>query len=100
MLSCLGEALPDLEVEGAAAGLHLTLRLSSDIDEAGEAAMLAALRRRGLATEGLGRYSSTASGPRRLFLGYGRISESGIAQSVRILAEAILAQRVPERARR
>jgi len=68
------------------------LRLPGYVNEAGEAAILATLRRRGLATEGLGRYSSTASGPRRLFLGYGRISESGIAQSVKILAEAILAQ--------
>jgi GntR family transcriptional regulator / MocR family aminotransferase len=43
-----------------------------------------------VATEGLGRYSQTASGPRRLFIGYGRISDSAIAPSIRILADAIL----------
>jgi hypothetical protein len=75
LLSRLATLLPGLEVEGAAAGLHITLRLPDDVDEAGEAAILAALRRRGLATEGLGRYSATATGPRRLFLGYGRLAE-------------------------
>lgn len=93
LLACLAEALPELEIEGAAAGLHLTLRLSDDIDASGEAAILAGLRKRGLATEGLGKYSSTAAGPRRLFLGYGRISESSIAPSARMLASAIRARR-------
>ncbi len=93
LLTCLTEALPELEIEGAAAGLHVTLRLPGDIDASGEAAILAGLRRRGLATEGLGKYSSTAGGPRRLFLGYGRISESSIAPSARMLASAIQAQR-------
>jgi GntR family transcriptional regulator/MocR family aminotransferase len=93
LLTCLAEALPELEIEGAAAGLHVTLRLPDDIDAGAEAAILAGLRRRGLATEGLGRYSLTAAGPRRLFLGYGRISESSIAPSARMLASAIRAQR-------
>ena len=93
LLSCLATLLPDLRVEGAAAGLHITLRLPGEIDAAGEAAILAAVRRRGLATEGLGRYSATAAGPRRLFLGYGRLVESGIEPGIRILAEAIAAQR-------
>ena len=92
LLSCLAGLLPQLEVEGAAAGLHITLRLPREVDEAGEAAILAALRKRGLATEGLGRYSATAAGPRRLFLGYGRLAESGIEHGTRILADAVLAQ--------
>jgi len=91
LLSRLREVLPGLEVEGAAAGLHLTLRLPREIDVAGETALLARLRGRGLSTEGLARYSATAIGPRRLFLGYGRISESGIEQSVRLLGEALAA---------
>ena len=89
LLTRLREALPGLEVEGAAAGLHITLQLPQDVDAGGEAAILAALLRRGVATEGLGRYSATAAGPRRLFLGYGRISESGIDHSVRILSEIL-----------
>lgn len=89
LLTCLTEAMPGVECEGAAAGLHITLRLPSQIDAHGEAALIARLRRHGLATEGLGRYSATAAGPRRLFLGYGRVSESGIAPSIRLLADAL-----------
>jgi GntR family transcriptional regulator/MocR family aminotransferase len=89
LLSCLASALPDLATEGAAAGLHVTLRLPLRIDAAGEAHIVAYLRRHGVATEGLGRYSTTCAGPRRLFLGYGRIADSGIEPSVRILAEAV-----------
>lgn len=89
LLACLSASLPDLEVEGAAAGLHVTLRLPDAIDAAGEAAIVASLRARGVATEGMGRYSSTGAGPRRLFIGYGRIAESGIEPSVDALALAI-----------
>jgi GntR family transcriptional regulator/MocR family aminotransferase len=89
LLDCLTEALPQLSVEGADAGLHVTLRLPDEIEEAEEMAIVTSLQRRGLATEGLGRYSATAEGPRRLFLGYGRISESGIRKGVTLLAEAI-----------
>lgn len=89
LLSRLAEALPGLEVEGAAAGLHVTVRLPGEIDADAETAILAALLRRGLAAEGLRRYSDTAAGPRRLFLGYGRISESGIDHSIQILSEVI-----------
>lgn len=89
LLTSLRLAMPELEVEGAAAGLHLTLRLPDAVDSEGETWILAALRRRGLATEGLGRYSATALGPRRLFLGYGRISESGINLSVKVLSDVL-----------
>jgi len=89
VLACLAEALPNLSIEGAAAGLHITLRLPDNYDEAAERDLVSSLRRRGLATEGLGRYSTTAQGPRRLFLGYGRIAESGIDKGIRLLAEAI-----------
>lgn len=89
LLGCLAEMLPHLSVEGADAGLHVTLRLPDHVDEAGEKAIVASLQQRGLAIEALGRYSATAGGPRRLFLGYGRISESGIRKGVTLLAEAL-----------
>ena len=89
VLSSLAAELPELRTEGAAAGLHVTLRLPEHIDAAGEALIVAKLRRHGLATEGLGRYSATAAGPRRLFIGYGRIADSAIEPSVKVLAEAI-----------
>jgi GntR family transcriptional regulator/MocR family aminotransferase len=86
LVACLAAALPQLEIEGVAAGLHVTLRLPDALDEGD---VVEALRRRGVATEGLGRYSRTATGPRRLFLGYGRISESAIEPAVHALVEAI-----------
>ncbi|PBB64621.1 GntR family transcriptional regulator [Mesorhizobium sp. WSM4312] len=89
LLSCLRDELPDVEVEGAAAGLHVTVRLPATIGRAGEADIVALLRKRGVATEALGRYSQTAAGPRRLFIGYGRIPDSAIASSVRLLAQTI-----------
>ena len=89
LLSCLASALPGLATEGAAAGLHVTLRLPEWIDADGEARIVAHLRRHGVATEGLGRYSRTCAGPRRLFIGYGRIADSAIEPSIRILADAL-----------
>lgn len=89
LIDRLARALPELEIEGAAAGLHVTLRLPPAIDEAGEMAIVAALGRRGVATEGLCRYSQSAAGPRRLFLGYGRASDAAIDQGVEALAEII-----------
>lgn len=89
LIDRLTRALPGSEIEGAAAGLHVTLRLPAAIDEAGEMAIVAALGRRGVATEGLSRYSRTATGPRRLFLGYGRASDSAIDQGVAVLADVL-----------
>jgi len=89
LIDRLARALPGSEIEGAAAGLHVTLRLPAAIDEAGEMAIVAALGRRGVATEGLSRYSRTATGPRRLFLGYGRASDAAIDQGVEVLADIV-----------
>ena len=89
LIDRLARALPGSDIEGAAAGLHVTLRLPAAIDEAGEMAIVAALGRRGVATEGLSRYSRTATGPRRLFLGYGRASDSAIDQGVEVLADIV-----------
>lgn len=59
------------------------------IDAAGETSIVSNLRRRGVATEGLGRYSAICTGPRRLFIGYGRITDSAIEPSIKALASAI-----------
>lgn len=69
----------------------MTLRLPSELTRADEAQIVSGLRERGLATQGLGRYSLTAEGPHRLFVGYGRITDSAIASSVRLLAKAVRA---------
>ncbi|MGX5828226.1 MocR-like pyridoxine biosynthesis transcription factor PdxR [Mesorhizobium sp. 43Arga] len=91
LLDCLAAELPELEIEGTAAGLHVTLRLPSELTRADEAEIVSGLRERGLATEGLGRYSLAAEGPRRLFVGYGRITDGAIASGVRLLAKAVRA---------
>ncbi|MDP5277935.1 PLP-dependent aminotransferase family protein [Sphingomonas sp. DG1-23] len=89
LLAALSRLVPDLSIEGAAAGLHVTLRLPDAIDAAGEAGIVDYLRTRGIATEGTGRYSASHGGPRRLFIGYGRIAESGIEPSIAVLAQAV-----------
>jgi GntR family transcriptional regulator/MocR family aminotransferase len=89
LLASLSRMVPAISIEGAAAGLHVTLRLPDAIGAAGEAAIVDYLRARGIATEGTGRYSAAEDGPRRLFIGYGRIAESGIEPSIAVLAQAI-----------
>jgi len=89
LVDAIDHALPGMKIEGAAAGLHLTLRLPDGLDEA---QLLADLRRRGVATEGLAHYAQTPLRPGRLFLGYGRASESALRLAVRALAEAMSGQ--------
>jgi GntR family transcriptional regulator/MocR family aminotransferase len=87
LIESLAEALPEAQVAGIAAGLHATVRLPSDYDEA-------AIRRetasRGIALEFLSDHCvGPATGPPTLLLGYGRSSESVIRTGVRALASAI-----------
>ncbi|MEZ2332391.1 PLP-dependent aminotransferase family protein [Mesorhizobium sp. RCC_202] len=95
LLGFLKRELPELSIEGAAAGLHVTVRLPPHFTAANEAGVVAFLRDRGLATEGLGRYTENASGPRRLFIGYGRIADSAIGPSIRLLAAAVRSFALP-----
>jgi GntR family transcriptional regulator/MocR family aminotransferase len=86
LVECLGRDLPNLKIEGAAAGLHLTLCLPACVDEK---QLLGELRNRGVATEGLAHYAQTPLSPSRLFLGYGRASESALRAAVHALAEVM-----------
>ena len=86
LADCIGRELPGMAIEGAAAGLHLTLRLPAWADER---QVLAELRKRGVATEGLSHYAQTPLAPSMLFLGYGRASESTLKSAVRALAEVM-----------
>ncbi|HWU72181.1 MAG TPA: PLP-dependent aminotransferase family protein [Sphingomonas sp.] len=89
LLAALSRLIPGISIEGAAAGLHVTVRLPDTIDATGEAGIVDHLRTRGIAIEGTARYSATPGGPRRLFIGYGRIAESGIEPSIAVLAQAV-----------
>jgi GntR family transcriptional regulator/MocR family aminotransferase len=80
VLSVLERELPGTAVEGAAAGLHVVVRLPAGSDEA---TVAAAARRRGVRVDGMG-----AAEP-ALVLGYGRLAEESAPQAVRALAAAL-----------
>ncbi|WP_206185266.1 PLP-dependent aminotransferase family protein [Sphingosinicella sp. CPCC 101087] len=89
LMALLADKLPEARFEGVAAGLHITLRLPDGADELG---ICTELRRRGVAVEGLSRYSIRPYGSAALLLGYGRASESGLRASVQALAEVVSSQ--------
>jgi len=82
LLAELARQLPDLSVEGAAAGLFVVLRLPGDSDEA---AVLTAARATGVALEGMG-------GERpALVIGYANLPEAGVGRAVQALAASVRA---------
>ncbi|MDO8214067.1 PLP-dependent aminotransferase family protein [Conexibacter sp. CPCC 206217] len=82
LLQALARELPDVAVEGAAAGLHAVLRLPPQLDER---AVLAAARARGVALDGLGH------GAPALVVGYANVTEPAVAPAVAALVAAIRA---------
>jgi GntR family transcriptional regulator/MocR family aminotransferase len=80
LLAALGVALPELAVQGAAAGLYVVLRLAPD---ASERAVLAAARTRGVALEGLGGM------PPGLVIGYANLPASRVRLAVEALAASV-----------
>jgi GntR family transcriptional regulator / MocR family aminotransferase len=80
VLRALGRELPGLAIEGAAAGMHVVVRLPAEADED---AVLTAARRRGVRVFGMG-----ANEP-ALLLGYGRLAEESAPEAVRALAAAV-----------
>jgi GntR family transcriptional regulator / MocR family aminotransferase len=87
LVAALGEALPEATVEGIAAGLHVTVRLPSGLDEA---AVRAEARGRRIALGAMSdnRVGDAPRGP-TLLLGYARLPEAAIAAGVRELAAAV-----------
>jgi GntR family transcriptional regulator / MocR family aminotransferase len=84
VLRALEEELPGVAVEGAAAGLHVVVRLPAGSDEA---AAVTAARRHGVHVEGIG------GGEPALMLGYGRLAEDAVPAAVRALAAALTSPR-------
>lgn len=82
LLAALARELPEVAVEGAAAGLHAVLRLPPQLDEQ---AVLDAARARGIALDGLG-----AAQP-ALVVGYANVAEPAVAAAVAALAAAVRA---------
>lgn len=88
LLGALDRCLPDLKVEGVAAGLHLVVRLPPGIDEA-RVVEAAAARSVGVYQIGEHRFPES-SGPAALVLGYGGLSSGAIEEGIARLQEAIL----------
>ena len=89
LIEALAEELPDAKVRGIAAGLHVTVELSADVDEA---AVVAAAAARRIAVASMSDYGER-SRPPMLMLGYGHLPEPAVRPGVRELAEAVRAAR-------
>jgi GntR family transcriptional regulator / MocR family aminotransferase len=83
LLAALARRLPDLEVGGAAAGLHVTLAMP---DGASTDAVVAAAEARGVALFGAAHTSRPL-----LLVGYANIADAAIEPGVAALAEAVAA---------
>jgi GntR family transcriptional regulator / MocR family aminotransferase len=86
LISTLAEHLPELTVEGVAAGVHLLLRLPvgvSDTMIAEEAG------REGIRVPPLSAFRITPSDAGGLVIGYGRLHESAVEPAARVLAAVI-----------
>jgi GntR family transcriptional regulator/MocR family aminotransferase len=80
-VAALGEHLPDNEVGGAAAGLHVTVALAPEADVDGVVAHAA--------TRGVGVFATHHAGRPLLLVGYANIAEEAIEAAVTALAAAV-----------
>jgi GntR family transcriptional regulator / MocR family aminotransferase len=85
LVGALGRLLPDCEIAGVAAGLHLVVRLPAGTDEQ---ALLDAARSRGVGLSGISEHR-IRPGPPALLLGYGRLPEPTVEPAVRALADSL-----------
>jgi GntR family transcriptional regulator/MocR family aminotransferase len=99
VMAALARYLPGLTVHGAAAGLHVLLRLPDAVDDV---AIQAAAAERGIGVNPLSPMSLSGAPERGLVLGYSRITVERVDAAVRALAvclaDAGVATRPPVRA--
>jgi GntR family transcriptional regulator/MocR family aminotransferase len=97
LVEMLAQALPEVRISGASAGLHLLATLPEEIDEH-ETALRA--RRAGVGVHELHRHCTTvAPRPPALVLGYALPSESELVTAVGLLAGAVHGRRASRLAR-
>jgi GntR family transcriptional regulator / MocR family aminotransferase len=89
LVDTLEKALPDAEIQGIAAGLHVAVRLHDGDDER---AILDEAQRRRIALTAMG-YYRIRPGPPGLLLGYAQTPEPSIRAGAAELADAIQATR-------
>jgi GntR family transcriptional regulator / MocR family aminotransferase len=87
LVSALREHVPEAEVEGIAAGLHLVATFPEGVDEK---RLVDAAAEQSVGVMGMARYRFFGSvGPPAILLGYGNISKTAIEPGVRSLKQAI-----------
>jgi GntR family transcriptional regulator / MocR family aminotransferase len=87
LLAALRRHLPELRPVGASAGLHVLAWMPSGVDEA---ALVQLAAESGVAVDGLTPYRKSGDGlPGGLLFGYGTVTEAGIDEGVRIIAEVM-----------
>jgi GntR family transcriptional regulator/MocR family aminotransferase len=88
LTAALAEHLPQLRVEGVAAGLHLMLKLPPGVDEK---SLLRAAQEQSIYVFGVSTYRALARDDEpAIILGYGCVDESLIEEGVRRLAQLIM----------
>lgn len=85
LIAALTQHLPELKVEGVAAGLHLLLRTPPWVDDA---AIAQDARSAGIRVAALSTFRIKPANSGGLVIGYGRVQESAIDPAVRELARA------------
>lgn len=86
VLGALAKHLPELAVEGIAAGMHLILRLPPGVDDG---AMAANASRAGIRLPALSAFRIKPAAGGGLVIGYGRLHESAVEPAIQALAGAI-----------
>jgi GntR family transcriptional regulator / MocR family aminotransferase len=86
LAAALARHLPDLPVQGVAAGVHVLLRLPAGADDA---RIARAAEHAGVRVEPLSAYALGGRGAPGLVLGYGRVHETAIEPAVAALAAII-----------
>jgi GntR family transcriptional regulator/MocR family aminotransferase len=89
LLNALETQLPDLPIEGVAAGVHLLLRLPPDVSDV---AIAEAAQGEGIAVTPLSEFRLTPARTGGLVIGYGRLHESAIEDATTALARVVRAQ--------
>ena len=86
LMAALARELPDLTVEGIAAGVHVVLRMPPGCDDAAVARAARAAR---VHVPPLSAFRIVARGTGGLVVGYGRLHEAAVEQAVRALARIV-----------
>jgi GntR family transcriptional regulator/MocR family aminotransferase len=86
LLAALAQELPQLDVEGVAAGVHLLLRLPAGTDDA---AISEEAGRAGIRVPPLSAFRLTRSDESGLVIGYGRLHESAVETAAAALGSVV-----------